>query len=98
MKYENAGPKIAFTLDGEVLFFDENCEQIKNTQKLTKDQFIEMFNDPDHKLLSNETISVYSFKVGNPECKIVIEYDSVRICFWVDCTNGSYIRPCGPGD
>jgi len=98
MEYVNAGPRIAFTLDGQVIFFDEKGELIKNTQELTKEQFVATFNDASHTLLSNETISVYSFKVGNPECKIVIQLPWATYCFMVDCTTGTYIRPCNPGE
>lgn len=98
MKYENVGPRMAFTLDGKVLFFDEKGVLIKDMIKLSQEQFIKIFNDPTHTLLAAENISVFSFKVGNPECKIVIEFDNVRYCYWVDCFTGAYIRPCGPGE
>jgi hypothetical protein len=94
MDYENAGPRMAFTVDGKVLFFDEKGTQIKDMKKLREDEFIDMFNDPKHTLQHAENISVFSFKVGNPECKIVFWVDGVRYCYWVDCLTGKYIRPC----
>jgi hypothetical protein len=95
MPNENVGPRMAVTLDGEVLFFDEKGTKIKKLEKMNQDQFIDLINN--NELRSVQTISVYTFGPGS-ECKIVIVTPYGTFCFWVECETGRYIRPCRPGE
>lgn len=89
---ENVGPRMAVTVDGDVLFFDEKGAEIKNPAKMNQGQFIEFLNS--NELIKVDTISVFSFGPSSA-CKIIFVLpDGTIICFLVDCQTGRYIGPC----
>ena len=94
-EYENVGPKMAVTVDGKVIFFDQKGNRITDLKKMNEEKFIDLINN--NELRNVQTISVYTFGPGS-DCKIVYTYYGVRYCFWVDCMTSEYKRPCGPNE
>ena len=92
MKYENASPKVAFTPDGEVLFFNAENVLIKDLKKMTEGQFREFLNNNEIKHVG--TFSVFSFGPSSP-CKLIWRLpDGTPICFWADCETYQYLGQC----
>jgi len=91
MPNENVGPRMAFTRDGKIVFFDEKGGEIKASKRPPK-QFVNLVNN-NNNLESVQTFSVYTFGPGS-NCKIVITFPGGSFCFWVDCTTGQYKREC----
>ena len=90
MKYENAGPRMAVTPDGKLLFFDEKGTIIKET-KMKKDQFEELIENNEPR--SKQKMTIYTFGPSS-ECRIVWETEYGTFCFWVVCETGKFIRLC----
>jgi hypothetical protein len=91
MGNENVGPRMAVTLDGKGLFFDQKGKEIKDFKKMNQDKLIDLINE--NELRSVQTISVYTFGPGS-QCRVVYHTPWGTFCFWVDCETGAYIRPC----
>ena len=79
-----------FTIDGDILFFDEKGDIIK-AKKMQKRQFEDQMKN--YVPQSTQNITVYTFGPGS-NCKIIIVTPYGTYCFWVNCETGQYIGPC----
>jgi len=88
-KTKKVGPRVAFTPDGKILFFDHNGIEL-DPKRIPPKQFLATIGEKE--LQAYESISFFSLK--GSECKIVIVYDKVQICYIVDCESGQIIGQC----
>jgi hypothetical protein len=91
MKYENAGPRMAVTPDGKILFFDEEGTIIDKPKQMKEKEFTNLIENNEPR--SKQKMTIYTFGPSS-DCRIVYETKYGTFCFWVVCETGQFLRLC----